>query len=103
MSIALLTLRQLRGGELWFAGWLVCAAAYFGLLLARKRCRTGAACKNIVFWFLAAEVLSDAGWALYYWFAPGAFSFGVGLVYGLPLWLLTLAAAAWAAARQNRA
>lgn len=100
MVTAIISLGQVRGAELWLIGWLVCVAAYFAILLPMKLNRGGA--KNVLFWFLVAEVLTDFGWAIVYYDNPGYINYGVGAVYGLLLWPLALIAAGIIATVQNK-
>lgn len=102
MCTAILSLGQFRGAELWLVGWVLCAAVYFGALLIGKRRRRKGAVKNVIFWFLAAEVLTDLIWALVYYREPGYIHYGVAGVYGLLFWPVTLLAAAVIAALQNQ-
>lgn len=100
MAVAVLAFGQAGGGLPWLAGWLLCAAAYFAVLWRGAKGATGK--KNMLFWFLAAEVLTDMVWTLIYCGNPGFLSAGVGLVYGLGLWLVVLVAAGIVAAAQNK-
>lgn len=102
MITAILSIRQVHGAEVWLAGWLLCAALYFVLLLIQRSNRTSASAKNVVFWFLVAEFLTDLIWAIVYYGNPGYIYYGVAAVYGLPLWLLLLLAAGVIASAQNR-
>ena len=97
---AIISLSQVEGAEIWLAGWLVCAILYFALLFLSKwnRSRT----KNVLFWFLAAEALTDLGWALVYYDQTGYINYGIGAVYGLLLWPLALTAAGLIATMQNK-
>lgn len=56
MAVAVLAFGQ-AGGTPWLIGWLLCAAAYFALLWRGAKGRAGK--KNMLFWFLAAEVCTD--------------------------------------------
>lgn len=88
------------GAGVWFAGWLVCVTAYFVILPMNKvNQRSG---KNLLFWFLVAEVSTDLAWAVYYYINPGAIHYGVGLVYGLVPWLIVLSIAGVIATIQNK-
>lgn len=102
MCTAILSLGQFHEARLWLVGWVLCAAAYFGALLIGKRRRKKGAVKNVIFWFLAAEVLTDLIWALVYCREPVYLHYGIAGVYGLLLWPVTLLAAAIVAAVQNR-
>ena len=101
MCTAILSIGQVRGAELWLAGWALCAIAYFAVLFSMKRTRKKGAAKNTVFWFLAAEVLTDFLWAICY-NRPVYLNYGIVAVYGLALWPVCLLVAGWIAARQNQ-
>lgn len=100
MITALFSLGQVHGAELWIVGWLLCCVLYFSLQLPLKANRGRA--KNLLFWFLIAEVLTDLGWALVYYRQPGYVNYGIGAVYGLLLWPLALIAAGTIATMQNK-
>lgn len=99
---AMISIGQAQGGEAWLAGWLLCAAFYFVLLLLWKNNQTGANAKNIVFWFLAAECCSDLIWAVVSYGSPATIQYGIAAVYGLLLWPCLLLAAGAIASAQNR-
>lgn len=88
------------GAGLWFTGWLVCVTAFFVILPMNKANRGSE--KNVLFWFLVAEVSTDLAWAVYYYINPGAINYGVGLVYGLIPWLIILIVAGIIATIQNK-
>lgn len=101
MIAAIISIGQVQGGEVWLAGWLLCAALYFVLLLFQKANQTSANAKNIVFWFLAAECCNDLIWAVVSYGSPATIQYGIAAVYGLLLWPVLLAAGVIASA-QNR-
>ena len=103
MIAALFSIGQAQGGEVWLAGWVLCAAFYFALLLFQKANQTSANAKNIVFWFLAAECCNDLIWAVVSYGSPAYIHYyGIAAVYGLILWPLLLLAAGVIASAQNR-
>ena len=44
MIAALFSIGQAQGGEVWLAGWVLCAAFYFALLLFQKANQTSVSC-----------------------------------------------------------
>lgn len=102
MIAAIISIGQAQGGEAWLAGWVLCAALYFVLLLLRKTNQTGANVKKIVFWFLAAECCNDLIWAVDSYGSPATIQYGIAAVYGLILWPVLLLAAGAIASAQNR-
>lgn len=102
MIAAMISIGQAQGGEVWLAGWLLCATLYFVLLLIQKTNQTSANIKNIVFWFLAAECCNDLIWAVVSYGSPAYIHYGIAAVYGLILWPFLLLAAGAIASAQNR-
>lgn len=102
MIAAMTSIGQAQGGEVWLAGWLLCAAFYFVLLLVQKANQTSANAKNIVFWFLAAECCNDLIWAVVSYGSLATIQYGIAAVYGLLLWPVLLLAAGTIASAQNR-
>ena len=102
MITAIISIGQAQGGEIWLAGWLLCAALYFVFLLLWKANQTSANAKNIVFWFLAAECCNDLIWAVVSYGSPAYIHYGIAAVYGLLLWPVLLLAAGVIASVQNR-
>ena len=94
MLTAILSLRQIRGAELWLVFWFTLAALYFALLLGVPPLRKKAGAKNVLLAFVAAEVFTDLVWAGVYGYHPVYRNYGVAAVYGLALWPVALAAAA---------
>ena len=102
MITAIISIGQVQGAEVWLAGWLLCVAFYFVLLLFQKANQTSANAKNIVFWFLAAECCNDLIWAVVSYGSPAYIHYGIAAVYGLLLWPFLLLAAGAIASVQNR-
>ncbi len=102
MITAIVSLGQVRGAEIWLVGWLVCMAAYFAILLLWKCNRTRQGVKNLIFWFLAVEFITDLAWALVYYGNPGYINYGVAAVYGLLLWPVALLLGGVVALAQNK-
>lgn len=102
MIAAIISIGLAQGGEIWLAGWLLCAALYFVFLLLWKTNQTRANAKNIVFWFLAAECCNDLIWAVVSYVSPATIQYGIAAVYGLLLWPVLLLAAGAVASAQNR-
>ena len=94
MITAIISLNYVHGAQMWLAGWLVCAAAYFLMSLLKKSGRTKCGVKNLLLGFLSAEFVTDALWALIYYSDSGYVNYGVGAVYGLLLWPAALAVSA---------
>ncbi len=100
MISAIISLGQIVGAELWLVGWGVCVVIYFAILLPNKHNRGYG--KNVLFWFLIAEVLTDLCWALVYYKNSVYFNYGIGAVYGLVLWPVALVIAGIIATMQNK-
>ena len=52
MIAAMISIGQAQGGEAWLAGWLLCAAFYFVLLLLWKTNQPGVNAKTLCSGFL---------------------------------------------------
>lgn len=102
MITAIISLAYVHGAELWLVGWLACAWVYFIVLLLPRINRSRVGIKNVLFWFLAAEFVTDLTWALIYYDNTGYLNYGVGAVYGLILWPVVLLVGGIAATLQNR-
>lgn len=102
MVTAIISLAYVHGAELWLVGWLACMAVYFVVLLLPRTNRSRAGVKNVLFWFLVAEFVTDLAWALIYYDNTGYLNYGVGAVYGLLLWPAVLLVGGIAATLQNR-
>lgn len=100
MITAIISIGQVHGAELWLVGWAICVVAYFAILLPLKHNRKGA--KNVFFWFLLAEVITDFCWALVYYNNSVYINYGIGAVYGLILWPVVLFTAGTIATIQNK-
>lgn len=100
MITAIYSLGRVHGAELWIVGWLVCAIAYFAIFLlnqANRRC-----VKNLLFWFMVAEILTDLGWAAIYYDNSAYINYGIRATYGLILWPIALNIAGIIATIQNK-
>ena len=102
MITAVYSLRQVRGAELWLLFWLLGALAYVGGCLLFRPNRSKPSVRHLLLGLLFAEVSVDFVWALIYFPHPLLLSAGLGVVYGLALWLPALLIAAVASARKNR-
>lgn len=100
MVTAIISLGQVHGAEAWIVGWVVCLIAYFAILLPMKANRGSS--KNVFFWFLIAEIVTDLCWALVYYENSVYLNYGIGAVYGLLLWPVALIAAGIIATMQNK-
>ncbi len=100
MISAIISLGQVQGAELWLVGWIVCVAVYFAILIPLRQNRGKA--KNVLFWFLIAELLTDLCWALVYYENSVYLNYGIGAVYGLLLWPVALIIAGAIATMQNK-
>ena len=100
MFTAFFSLGQVYGAELWLGGWFVCAIIYFLILLFNKANRQNV--KNILFWFMVAELLTDLVWILLYYNNSEYVNYGIGAVYGLLLWPVALGTAGVIVSCQNK-
>ena len=58
--------------------------------------------KNILFWFMVAELLTDLVWILLYYNNSEYVNYGIGAVYGLLLWPVALGTAGVIVSCQNK-
>ena len=87
MITAIFTLSQVRGAELWILFWGISLVAYIGIGYRLKSNHTKQGIKNLLIGLLIAEVANDLVWSIAYYFNGGLLYYGVGLVYGLCLWV----------------
>lgn len=90
MVTAIYSLLKVHGAELWLLFWFVCVAAYLGIGLLLKHNRTKSGIKNMLIGLMIAEVINDLMWAIIYYHNGTYLDYGIGAVYGLPLWILIL-------------
>jgi len=90
MITAIFTLSQVRGAELWLLFWCISLVAYIGIGYKLKVNHTKQGIKNVLIGLLIAEVSNDLVWAIAYYFNDILLDYGVGLTYGLYLWVALL-------------
>ena len=87
MITAIFTLLQVRGAELWLLFWCISIVAYIGIGYKLKVNHTKQGIKNMLIGLLIAEVVNDLVWSIVYYFNGTLLDYGIGLVYGLYLWV----------------
>ena len=87
MITAIFTLSQVRGAELWLLFWCISLIAYIGIGYRLKSNHTKQGIKNLLIGLLIAEVANDLVWSIAYYLNGSLLDYGVGLVYGLCLWV----------------
>lgn len=102
MVTAVYSLSQVHGAELWLLFWFVCAVAYLGVSLLIKHNRTKKGAKNVLIGLLIAEVIIDLMWAIIYYHNGTYLNYGIGVVYGLLLWVPVLMATLTIITAKNR-
>lgn len=100
MITAIISLGQVRGAGFWMIGWFLCAVAYFAVFLPKKANRGKS--KNVLFWFLIGEVLTDLVWAVVGYNNCVYINYGIVAIYGLLLWPIVLGIAGIIATIQNK-
>lgn len=90
MITAIFTLSQVHGAELWLLFWCISLVAYIGIGYKLKVNHTKQGIKNVLIGLLIAEVSNDLVWAIAYYFNDILLDYGVGLTYGLYLWVALL-------------
>ena len=87
MITAIFTLSQVRGAELWLLFWCISLVAYIGIGYRLKANHTKPGFKNLLIGLQIAEVANDLAWSIAYYFNDTLLDYGIGLVYGLYLWV----------------
>ena len=87
MITAFFTLSQVRGAELWLLFWCISLVAYIGIGYKLKVNQTKQGIKNVLIGLLIAEVANDLVWSISYYFNGTLLDYGIGLTYGLCLWI----------------
>ena len=70
--------------------WCISLVAYIGIGYKLKVNHTKQGIKNVLIGLLIAEVSNDLVWAIAYYFNDILLDYGVGLTYGLYLWVALL-------------
>lgn len=102
MITAIISTAYVHDAEIWLIGWLVCALLYFAVLILPKKNKTKNGIKNLLFYFLLAEILVDLVWALIYYNKSGYVNHGIGAAYGLLLWPVALVISGIFATKLNK-
>lgn len=90
MITAIFTLSQVRGAELWLLFWCISIVAYIGIGYRLKSNHTKQGIQNLLIGLLIAEVANDLIWSITYYLNDILLDYGVGLTYGLCLWISIL-------------
>jgi len=87
MITAIFTLSQVRGAELWLLFWCILLVAYIGIGYKLEVNHTKQGIKNMLIGLLITEVSNDLVWSIAYYFNGTLLDYGIGLTYGLCLWV----------------
>ena len=102
MITAIFTLSQVHGAELWLLFWCISLVAYIGIGCSLKANHTRQGIGTLLIGLLIAEVANDLVWAIAYYFNGILLDYGVGLVYGLCLWIPLLIVTLIIVTRKNK-
>ena len=95
MLTAVYSLGRVNGAEVWLAGWLICAAAFFLVGFLRKENRNAVEFVRRMSGLLAVGALVDIAW-FFYFYPDGEYTNpGIVGAYVLLLWPLALTVTAW--------
>ena len=87
MITAIYSLTQVQGAELWLLFWCISLVSYIGIGYKLKINHTKQGIKNMLIGLLIAEVANDLVWSIAYYFNGTLLDYGIGLTYGLCLWV----------------
>lgn len=90
MITVIYSLAHVHGAELWLLFWVVCALAYLVICRAIRYNRMRGAFKRVLIGLAIAEIAIDLIWALIYYHNGTYLDYGIGAMYGLPLWVFAL-------------
>lgn len=102
MVTAIYSLDKVNGAEVMIFGWVVCAVIYVIGCFLPKGNRSWQGCREIFWYLLASEIVTDIIWTILYYEDGHYINHGLGSIYGVLIWPMILLAAGIFVTMQNK-